>query len=94
MPFFSEGSRIYTIEDVNFMRRIYSDAVVLLDESEREYVGIDLSGTIIMLYESGLRDLGYMSELAAKLTHQKYQFRHPEDHFPAANSNMEPADYD
>ncbi|PWU70681.1 MULTISPECIES: hypothetical protein [Brucella/Ochrobactrum group] len=94
MPFFNEASRIYTLEEVNFMRRIYSDAATKLEERELDYAAIDLSSTIIMLYESGLRDLGYITELAVRLAHQKFQFRHPYDNFPAANSNMEAANED
>ncbi|OIS90242.1 hypothetical protein [Brucella cytisi] len=94
MPLFSEASRIYTLEEVNFLRRVHSDAAKLLRTSDREYAEIDLSSTIIMLYESGLRDLGYITELAARLAHQKYQFRHPNDSFPAANSNLEAANKD
>ncbi|MEJ5018903.1 hypothetical protein WH297_04015 [Ochrobactrum vermis] len=94
MPFFNEASRIYTLEEVNFMRRCYSSAAATLEESELDYVAIDLSSTIVMLYESGLRDLGYITELAVRLAHQKYQFRHPHDSFPAANSNIEAANTD
>ncbi|WKT93784.1 hypothetical protein QYR01_20290 [Brucella anthropi] len=94
MPFFNEASRIYTLEEVNFMRRCYSDAATALEERELEYAAVDLSSTIVMLYESGLRDLGYITELAARLAHQKYQFRHPHDSFPAANTNIEVANKD
>ncbi|MEJ5019361.1 hypothetical protein WH297_06355 [Ochrobactrum vermis] len=94
MPFFNEASRIYTLEEVNFMRRCYSNAAAKLEEGELDYVAVDLSSTIVMLYESGLRDLGYITELAVRLAHQKYQFRHPYDSFPAANSNIEAANTD
>ncbi|OIS92210.1 hypothetical protein [Brucella cytisi] len=94
MPFFNEASRIYTLEEVNFMRRCYSNAAATLEEDELDYAAVDLSSTILMLYESGLRDLSYITELAVRLAHQKYQFRHPNDSFPAANSNMEAANKD
>lgn len=94
MPFFNEASRIYTLEEVKFMRRCYSDVAAVLEERGLEYAAVDLSSTIIMLYESGLRDLGYITELAARLAHQKYQFRHPNDRFPAVDGNMEPANKD
>lgn len=94
MPVFNEASRIFTLEEVNFMRRIYSDAASRLEESGLEYTAVDLSSTIIMLYESGLRDLGYLSELASRSAHQKYKFRQPSGSFPAANSNIGTADKD
>ncbi|WP_043063041.1 hypothetical protein [Brucella anthropi] len=91
MPLFNEASRIYTLEEVNFMRRCYSNAAATLEESELDYAAVDLSSTIILLYQSGLRDLGYITELAVRLAHQKYQFRHPNVSFPATNSNLEVA---
>ncbi|WP_276313243.1 hypothetical protein [Ochrobactrum sp. A-1] len=40
MPFFNEASRIYTLEEVNFMRRIYSDAATKLEERELDYAAM------------------------------------------------------
>ncbi|MFK4821481.1 hypothetical protein ACI0FS_14965 [Ochrobactrum quorumnocens] len=94
MPLFNEASRIYTLEEVSFMRRCYSNAATKLEEGELDYVAVDLSSTIMMLYESGLRDLGYITELAVRQAHQKYQFRHPRDSFPAAYSNIEATNTD
>lgn len=77
MPLFNEASRIYKPEEVNFMRSCFSNAAIILEESDREYAATDLSSTIIMLYQNGLRDLTYIAELASRLAHKRYMERHP-----------------
>ncbi|KAB0567681.1 hypothetical protein [Brucella pituitosa] len=76
MPLFNEASRIYKPEEVNFMRSCFSNAAIILEESDREYAATDLSSAIIMLYRNGLRDMNYISELASRLAHKRYMERH------------------
>ncbi|NKC23466.1 hypothetical protein HED50_23180 [Ochrobactrum oryzae] len=89
MPLFNEASRIYKPEEVNFMRSCFSNAAIILEESDREYTASDLSSAIIMLYQNGLRDLTYIAELASRLAHKRYMERHP-DTPVAANVNVLP----
>ncbi|MBB4095975.1 hypothetical protein HGG72_16355 [Ochrobactrum pecoris] len=89
MPLFNEASRIYEPEEVNFMRSCFSNAAIILEESDREYAATDLSSTIIMLYQNGLRDLNYIAELASRLAHKRYMERHPNTPV-AANVNVLP----
>ncbi|MFK4062236.1 MULTISPECIES: hypothetical protein [Brucella] len=85
MPLFNEASRIYNPLEVNFMRSCFSHAAIMLEESDRNYSPSELASSIITLYASGLRDQLYICELAARLTHQRYQIRHGSP--AAANSN-------
>ncbi|OAE39740.1 hypothetical protein [Brucella intermedia] len=101
MPFFSEASRIYNPIEVNFMRSCFSNAAIMLEESDQDYSAADLASCIIMLYHSGLRDHAYLSELSARLAHQRYERRHKIEQCPAANSNgpkqtarAQPVEYD
>ncbi len=84
MPLFNEASRIYSSDEVNFMRSCFSRSAIILEESDRPYSASELAGCIIRLYESGLRDLDYISELAARLTPPRFAPRHQDF---AANSN-------
>ncbi|HBQ31569.1 MAG TPA: hypothetical protein DD739_02425 [Ochrobactrum anthropi] len=87
MPLFNEASRIYNPLEVNFMRSCFGNAAIMLEESDRNYSPSELASTIIMLYESGLRDQSYICELASRLAHQKYSRRHHNQSLPAANNN-------
>lgn len=87
MPLFNEASRIYNPLEVNFMRSCFSNAAIMLEESDRNYSPSELASGIIMLYESGLRDQSYICELAARLAHQRYQMRHDIHTIPAANND-------
>nr|WP_313012367.1 hypothetical protein [Brucella intermedia] len=87
MPFFSETSRIYNPIEVNFMRSCFSNAAIMLEESDQDYSAADLTSCIIMLYHSGLRDHAYLSELSARLAHQRFEKRHAIEQYPAANNN-------
>ncbi|KAB2712752.1 hypothetical protein F9K88_07265 [Brucella intermedia] len=87
MPFFSEASRIYNPIEVNFMRSCFSHASTILEESDQDYSAADLASCTIMLYHSGLRDHAYLSELSARLAHQRFERRHEIEQCPAANSN-------
>lgn len=91
MPLFNEASRIYNPLEVNFMRSCFSQAAIMLEESDREYSASELAACIIMLYESGLRDHEYLCELSARLAHQRYKKRHEVQPHPAANNNGPPA---
>lgn len=71
------------------MRSCFSNAAIILEESDREYTATDLSSAIIMLYQNGLRDLTYIAELASRLAHKRYMERHP-DTPVAANVNVLP----
>ncbi len=101
MPFCSEASRIYNPIEVNFMRSCFSHAAITLEESDQDYSAADLASCIIMLYHSGLRDHAYLSELSARLAHQRFERRHEIEQCPAANSNgpkqtarAQPVEYD
>ncbi|MEJ5018902.1 hypothetical protein WH297_04010 [Ochrobactrum vermis] len=87
MPLFNEASRIFSPLEVNFMRRCFSNAAIMLEESDRNYSPSELASSIIMLYESGLREQSYICELAARLAHQKYQKRQDIQSFPTTNNN-------
>jgi hypothetical protein len=87
MPFFNEASRIYNPLEVNFMRSCFGNAAIMLEESDQDYSASELASCIIMLYESGLRDHAYLSELSARLAHQRYLKRHDIEPHQAANSN-------
>ena len=76
MPFFNEASRIYTPIEVDFLRSCFTNAAVMLEESDRNYSASELASCVMMLYEHGLRDRTYLSELAARLAHQKFNVRH------------------
>lgn len=101
MPFFNEASRIYNPIEVNFMRSCFSHAAIMLEESDQDYSATDLASCIIMLYQSGLRDHAYLSELSARLAHQRFERRHAIEPCPAANNNgstrmalAQPIEYD
>lgn len=98
MPLFNEASRIYHPLEVNFMRSCFSQAAILLEESDQDYSAAHLASCIIMLYQSGLRDHDYLCELSARLAHQRYRKRHDIEQLPAANSNARsptvPVEYD
>lgn len=101
MPLFNEASRIYNSLEVNFMRSCFSTAAIMLEESDQNYSAAELASCIIMLYQSGLRDHGYLSELSARLAHQRFVRRHAIGQFPAANCNgrsrttsAKPVEYD
>ena len=79
MPFFNEASRIYMPDEVNFLRSCFNNSAIILEESDRNYSAQELSTSIIMLYEHGLRDQTYLCELAVRLAHQKYAMRHGMD---------------
>ncbi|KAB2788561.1 hypothetical protein F9K97_05635 [Brucella anthropi] len=87
MPFFNEASRIYNPIEVNFMRSCFSNAAIILEESDNNYSASDLASCVIMLYHSGIRDHAYLSELSARLAHQRYQKRHSIDPYIPANTN-------
>lgn len=87
MPFFNEASRIYDPIEVNFMRSCFSNAAIILEESDHDYSAADLASCIILLYQSGLRDHAYLSELSARLAHQRFERRHELKQCPVANSN-------
>ncbi|PWL16635.1 hypothetical protein DKP76_16425 [Falsochrobactrum shanghaiense] len=78
MPLFNEASRIYSPNEVNFLRSCFSQSAIILEESDRSYSAEELAGCIIRLYESGLRDLNSIAELAARLAHSKFTARHDE----------------
>ncbi len=86
MPLFHEASRIYSQVEVDFMRSCYTLAAILLEESEHEYSGRDLASSILLFYDSGLRDQNYIVELSARLSHKKYADRH-QPNTGVANSN-------
>ena len=101
MPLFNEASRIYNPLEVNFMRSCFSNAAIMLEESDQDYVAADLASYIIMLYQSGLRDQSYICEIAARLAHQRFERRHAIEPCPAANNNgptrmalAQPVEYD
>lgn len=75
MPFFNEAGRIYMPAEVDFLRSCFTNAAVLLEQSDRNYSGSELASCILMLYEHGLRDMSRLSELAARLAHQRYTIR-------------------
>ncbi|MBA8838209.1 hypothetical protein FHW03_001494 [Ochrobactrum sp. RH2CCR150] len=76
MPFFNEASRIYIPAEVDFLRSCFTNAAVLLEESDHNYSGSELASCILMLYEHGLRERSRLTELAARLAHQRYTIRH------------------
>ncbi|PWL16460.1 hypothetical protein DKP76_17535 [Falsochrobactrum shanghaiense] len=78
MPLFNEASRIYSPNEVNFLRSCFSQSAIILEESDRSYSAEELAGCIIRLYESGLRDLNSIAELAARLAHSRFMARHDE----------------
>ena len=87
MPLFNEASRIYHPLEVNFMRSCFSQAAIMLEESDQDYSAADLASCITRLYQSGLRDHAYLRELSARLAHQRFDRRHEIEQCPAANSN-------
>jgi len=89
MPFFNEASRIYTPVEVDFLRSCFTNAAVLLEESDRDYSASELSSCVMRLYEHGLRDCNHLCELAARLAHQKYAVR---NHMPALEANSNDAE--
>ena len=88
MPLFSEAHRIYHPDEINFMGSCYSKALINLEERARGYCASELASCIILLYESGLRNAAYVSELAASLAHQRYEKRRLDGPYRAANSNI------
>ncbi|MBA8840870.1 hypothetical protein [Ochrobactrum sp. RH2CCR150] len=89
MPLFHEASRIYSQIEVDFMRRCYALASIVLEETNHAYSGRDLASTILLLYDSGLRDYNYIVELSALLSRKKFAGRHPQSS-DAASSNASP----
>jgi len=100
MPFFSEASRIYNPIEVNFMRSCFSQAAIMLEESDQDYSAADLASYIIMLYQSGLRDQSYICEIAARLAHQRFERRYAIELYTANNNGpkrtarAQPVEYD
>ncbi|MGH6774037.1 MULTISPECIES: hypothetical protein [Brucella] len=101
MPLFNEASRIYNPLEVNFMCSCFSNAAIMLERATAAILRQNWHPASIMLYESGLRDQSYISELAARLAHQRYQTRHDIQTIPAAKTNSSaqamstvPAEYD
>lgn len=80
MPLFSEASRIYAPSEVNLLRSCFARSAILLEEGGHAYVAAELAGCIVRLYESGLRDMEYISELAARLAHSKFDPSHTDTH--------------
>ncbi len=87
MPFFNEASRIYNQIEVDFLRSCYTHAAIMLEESDRGYSGRDLASLTLLLYDSGLRDQNYITELAARLANKKFIDRRQKS--MAANSNLQ-----
>ncbi|GAA5658436.1 MULTISPECIES: hypothetical protein [Brucella] len=87
MPLFNEASRIYNSLEVNFMRSCFSTAAIMLEESDQDYSAADLASCIVILYQSGLRDHGYLCELSARLAHQRFVRRHAIGQLSTANIN-------
>ncbi|MFD1793831.1 hypothetical protein ACFSE0_19670 [Ochrobactrum teleogrylli] len=87
MPFFNEASRIYNQIEVDFMRSCYAHAAIMLEESDRGYSARDLASLTLLLYDSGLRDHNYITELVARLANKKFMDRRQKS--MAANSNLE-----
>lgn len=67
MPLFNSSSHIYSPDEVEDLRRCFSNAAIMLKEKARYYNDADLAEAIIKLFDSGLRDLEQLSELAARL---------------------------
>lgn len=91
MPLFNEAHRIYHPDEINFLRSCYLKAATNLEEQGRDYCASELASCIMMLYESGLRNAAYVSELAARLAYQRYKKRHLDGPYRAANSNLSPS---
>jgi hypothetical protein len=79
LPYFNEASRIYTSAEVTFLRSCFSEAAIIIEESDHNYSAQELATSVIMLYEHGLRNKAYLCELAARLAHQKFNVRHSMD---------------
>lgn len=47
MPFFNEASRIYMPAEVDFLRSCFTNAAVLLEQSDRNYSGSELASCIL-----------------------------------------------
>ncbi|WP_285540310.1 hypothetical protein [Brucella sp. NBRC 12950] len=67
MPLFNSSSHVYSSDEVEALRRCFSNAAIMLNEKGRDYSDADLAQAIIKLFDSGLRDLDQLSELAARL---------------------------
>ncbi len=76
MPLFNETSHIYDAREMSFLRSCFSHAAIILEESGKKYSSMDLSSSVLLLYERGLRDFAYITELASYLAHQRYRDRH------------------
>lgn len=88
MPLFNEASRIYRPDEVNFMRSSFAEAALILEAKDLNYSAAELSSIVITLYMSGLRDVSYIANIAARLAHQKFTKRHPELSDPKDNSDQ------
>ncbi|WP_343315507.1 hypothetical protein AAIB41_11920 [Brucella sp. BE17] len=73
MPLFNEASRIYTPGEINVMRDCFSQAAILLEESNSAHTEAELATCIMKLYESGLREPAYIAQLSARLAHSKFR---------------------
>lgn len=87
MPLFNEASRIYGPLEVNFMRSCFSNAAIMLEESGQDYSAADLASCILMFYQSGLRDHANLSELSARLAHQRFKIHNDIEQCRTANTN-------
>ncbi len=67
MPLFSQSSKVYAPAELEAMRRCFSIASIMLEESGRDYEETHLAETVIKLYDSGLRDEEQWAELAARI---------------------------
>jgi len=88
MPLFNEAHRIYHPDEINFLRSCYSKAAMNLENQGRDYCASELASCIMMLYESGLRNAAYVSEMAARLAYQRSKKRRLDGPYRAANSNI------
>jgi len=67
MPLFNQSSKVYAPDELEAMRRCFSVASIMLEESGRDYDEAHLAETIIKLYDGGLRDTEQWAELAARV---------------------------
>lgn len=82
MPLFSQSSKVYAPDELEVMRRCFSIASIILEESGRDYDEAHLAETIIKLYDGGLRDMDKWAELAARLAE-----KHANDFLDASLDN-------
>ena len=87
MPYFNRTSHIYSPDEVNILRSCLERSASLLKATHTHYDEDELATTVIRLYDSGLRDLDHLVELAAQMVTSRKISSKSDEYGTPANLN-------